>query len=251
MNVNPLIQWFKQINRRWTSAMYTPFIGKNTAQHLAYVRNLQKELEGEKSLYIPLQQMDIVIFDIETTGFSPEQGDQILSIGAVKINHHLREERETFYSLVHYNQALSQDIQDLTGLREDDLKKAPLLSDVLIQFYQFVQTSTLVDHHAVHEKRFLQYFHWKLFKKVWTHRIVDTSLVFKLIETDHDLITLDEYCQYAGVKVVNRHHALEDARMTAELWCFYVEKLNEVGCLTLYDIYEQLAKKGRDHPAIF
>ncbi|MCJ7842059.1 3'-5' exoribonuclease [Lederbergia sp. NSJ-179] len=248
MKANPLIQWFKQINRKWNPA---PFIGKNTAQHLAYLRNLQKELETEKSLYIPLQQMNVVIFDIETTGFSPEQGDQILSIGAVKVNHHSTEERKTFYSLVHYNQALSQNIQDLTGLREDDLKKAPLLSDVLLQFYQFIQTGTLVAHHAGHEKRFLQYFHWKLFKKAWKHRIVDTSLVFKLIETDRDLVTLDEYCQYAGVEIVNRHHALGDAQMTAELWDHYVEKLNHVGCFTLHDIYEQLAKKARENPSIF
>jgi DNA polymerase III subunit epsilon len=43
--------------------------------------------------------------------------------------------------------------------------------------------------------------------------------------------------------VVDRHHALGDAKMTAELWSVYVDRIQEQqGCKTLRDVYEKLSR---------
>ncbi|MEI2400916.1 3'-5' exonuclease, partial [Paenibacillus phytohabitans] len=69
MKDNPLFQFIRQFHGKITSTIYTPLIGKSDPKNLAFLRNLEKELETEKSLYIPLHELDVVIFDFETTGF--------------------------------------------------------------------------------------------------------------------------------------------------------------------------------------
>jgi DNA polymerase-3 subunit epsilon len=242
MSNNPLLKFIKQFQGKVSSNIYAPLIGTADPKHLAFLRNLEKELEPEKSLSIPLNELNVAVFDFETTGFSPERGDQILSIGAVKLKNGQMNSRETFYSLVHFNGSLTPDIKKLTGLDEAELQDAPALSDVLIRFYHFVQRDTLVAHHASHEKKFLQHAHWKNFKKPYRHRIVDTSLVFRIVDREKNLLSLDDYCTFTGVEIRNRHHALGDALLTAELWQQYIKKLSDHGCHTLNDVYERLAR---------
>ena len=242
MNDNPLFQFGKLFQGKISSKIYTPLIGNTDPKQIAFLRSLEKELETEKSLYIPLDELNVVVFDFETTGFFPEKGDQILSIGAVRIKNGQMSDKEKFYSLVHNNESLSPAIKRLVGLDESDLQAAPALSEVLIRFYQFVQSDTIVAHHASHEKKFLQHATWKSFKKTHKHRIVDTSLVFKIVNRDKDVVSLDDYCTLSGVEIRNRHHALGDAMMTAELWQVYIQKLKDHNCHTLKDVYERLAR---------
>ncbi|KKB36665.1 exonuclease domain-containing protein [Bacillus thermotolerans] len=243
MNVNSFIHWMKQTHGKVSSAVYAPIAGQNRSQQQAFLRSLEKEKKN--SLYVPLDKLKVVVFDFETTGFSPEQGDQILSVGAVKLEGWLVKEEQTFYSLVQFSGDLSPKIKQLTGLEEADLREAPPLREVLLKFYQYAGGDVLVAHHASHEKRFLEQATWKLFRTSLKHRLIDTSFVFKLVDTNEQLIRLEDYCQHCGIEVNNRHHALGDARLAAKLWSIYINKLYQDGCYTLKDIYERLAVLSR------
>ncbi|WP_071394497.1 exonuclease domain-containing protein [Bacillus tuaregi] len=214
--------------------------GTNLRQ-AAYVRNLQKELKQQDSLFVPLNQLNVVIFDLETTGFYPEQGDRIISIGAVKM---IGGERcEEFYSLARYENELPPVIEQLTGLTPEQLSNAPALTDVLVQFYRFAQHSTLVAHHSKHDKSFLQNANWKLFRSPFKHRVVDTSFFYRIADPDCSFSRLDELCEYHQIPIIDRHHALGDARLTAEIWRIYIEKVQALGCKTLHDVYRRMANK--------
>ena len=241
MRIDPLIQWMKQVHGKVSSAMYAPLLGQTNSQHIAFLRSLEKEMEAEKGLHTPLQDLNVVVFDFETTGFSPEQGDQILSIGAVKSKGWTVSNNE-FYSAVHFDGDLPQKVKALTGLEESQLREAPALSDVLFEFYQFVQGDTLVAHHANHEKKFLQQANWKFYKSSVKHRIVDTSLIFNVAVPEENITSLEDYCAHSGISIRDRHHALGDAKMTAQLWSIYLKKLHEEGCDTLSDVYDRVAK---------
>ena len=56
------------------------------------------------------------------------------------------------------------------------------------------------------------------------HRIVDTAILFKIVERNLDLVKLEDYCCHNSIPIINRHNALGDAILTAELWSIYIEK---------------------------
>ncbi|MBY6037595.1 3'-5' exoribonuclease [Fictibacillus nanhaiensis] len=242
MRINPLIQFMKQVQGKINSSVYASLSGQSSPQHVAFLRQLQKELKVEESLVVPLNQLNVVVFDLETTGFNPEQGDKILSIGAVKVRGGEVQQEDTFYSLVRCKGNLTHEIKELTGLTDRELDAAPELSKVMVDFYEFVKGAVLVAHHASHEKKFLQHYNWKLFRSQFKHRIVDTSFLLRLAEPKNNFVRLEDCCEHCGIPVINRHHALGDARMTAELWSIYVERIQALGMKNLRDVYERLSK---------
>jgi len=215
--------------------------GIQNSQQIAYLRHLQKEINQEE-LNVALQNLHVVVFDIETTGFFPEKGDSILSIGATKMRGSEILEGETFYSLVQYGEVIPDEIQQLTGITNEQVKDAPPLAEVMIKFFQYAKDHTFVAHHASHEKSFLQYVSSKQFRTPFKHRIVDTSFLYKIVEPNLNLISLESLCQHNGIPIENRHHALGDAMMTAKLWSIYVEKVQQIGCETLNDVYNRFAR---------
>ncbi|KAA9021703.1 exonuclease domain-containing protein [Niallia endozanthoxylica] len=243
MAFEPFFHFMRGIKGRMQGTGLGSAYGGQDLQQIAYVRNLQKEMKQSDALYEPLNQLKVVIFDIETTGFFPEQGDEIISIGAVKMVGATICE-DTFYSLIRCEKELSEKIEQLTGLNSEQLKEAPALADVMAQFYHFAKDSTLVAHHAKHEKSFLQSVNWKLFRTPFKYRIVDTSFLYRIAEPECRFNRLEELCEYNRIPVVDRHHALGDAKLAAELWRIYIQKVQDSGCNTLQDVYHRMAKQS-------
>ncbi|HWO96627.1 MAG TPA: exonuclease domain-containing protein [Bacillus sp. (in: firmicutes)] len=241
MAFEQLIQFMRGISGKVNSGIFGGVPGQNM-QQMAFLRQIQKEINGEEVLGIPLHELDVVVLDIETTGFFPDKGDEIISIGAIKVRGGEIQEGEVFYSLVRFEQALSSEIEELTGISSQELKDAPLLSEVLVRFFDFARGSPLVAHHANHEKIFLQHASWKVFRTSLKHRIVDTSFLYRIAEPDLKLVRLEDFCEHNAIPIKDRHHALGDAVLTANLWCLYINKVQELGCRTLGDIYERLAR---------
>lgn len=208
-------------------------------QDMAFMRSLQRDLRTKQTTSIPLDELQVVVFDLETTGFYPDKGDQILSIGAVKVTGCQTEDE--YYSLVRYNQTLSPSIKELTGLDEEELKKAPEPAEVIEQFFKFSGTSPLVAHHASHEKAFMQHASRKYFRTAFSHRLIDTSFMYRIAEPENPCVRLEDCCEHNQIKVVGRHHALGDARLTAALWGIYVDKLKKMDIYNLSQVYERLS----------
>ena len=82
----------------------------------------------------------------------------------------------------------------------------------------------------------------KIFRKPFDQRIVDTSFLYRIAEPDLKMVRLEEFCHHNGIPIVNRHHALGDAMLTAKLWTIYIQKVRELGCETLHDVYERIAR---------
>ncbi len=239
MAFEPFFQILRGIQARRPNARIS---GIQNAHQIAFLRNLQKEMKQEDALSLPLQELKVVVFDIETTGFFPEKGDGIISIGATKMKGGDLIEEESFYSLVRYDKAVPPEIEELTGITTAQAEASPELSDIFIRFMEFKEDSTLVAHHAQHERAFMHHASSKLFKTPFTHRIVDTSFLFKAMDPEVQLLTLDDWCRFNDIPIIGRHHALGDAKMTAKLWSIYVNKAMENGCETLRDVYERYSR---------
>ncbi|OXS74492.1 exonuclease domain-containing protein [Domibacillus enclensis] len=216
------------------------FTGLQGGRHdMAFMRSLQRDLKTKQTTSIPLNELQVIVFDLETTGFHPDKGDQILSIGAVKVTgRHVEDE---YYSPVRFTDEIPPLVKDLTGLDESELMSAPEPADVLEQFFKFSGASPLVAHHASHEKAFMTHASRKYFRTPFSHRLIDTSFMYRIAEPDNPHVRLEDCCEHNQIAVTGRHHALGDARLTAALWAVYVEKLQKMGITTLSQVYERLA----------
>lgn len=239
--MNPMGQWFKQLSGMISSNHYTDVINERDPAKVAYMRRLQKSMKQQDHLHIPFSDLTVVVFDIETTGFYPQKGDRILSIGATKVTGNSFTEEEPFYSLIKTTESLSDEVHKITGITTEQLLDAPPAEEVLIDFFKYINKHTLVAHHANHEKQFMQNITWSLFKTRFDHRILDTSFLTKLIAPMKDLVTLEDCCAYYGIDSTNRHHALSDAKMTAKMWSHSIEEVEKQGFTCLKDVYAHLA----------
>lgn len=244
MRMNNMIQFFRQISGRANSNLFASLPNQSSLQQMAFLREIQREMKEKNSLDVPLKELRVVVFDLETTGFYPEKGDQIISIGAVKITGTQLKEQETFYTLVKSDVQLSNEISSLTNIYEEDLRTAPNAQEALMQLFQFIKSDLLVAHHASHEQAFMKKITSEVLRTRFDHRIVDTSFLIRLSNPYMKSAPLEEVCELCGIDVENRHHALSDAIMTAKVWRYYLQLAEEQGFRYLRQIYEHLAKIG-------
>ncbi|RID85303.1 3'-5' exonuclease [Peribacillus asahii] len=240
--MNPMVRFIKQLSGKLSPSMYTSVAHQTDPASIAFLRQLQRDVKAKDVLQIPFSELKVTVFDLETTGFHPQKGDEILSIGAVKMVGDQVMEDETYYSLVNCNEPLSEHVKNLTGICEGELAEAPSLEQVLKEFYQFIESQPLVAHHANHEKSFMQHATSSVLKLNFQHRIMDTSFLTKVVVPKKDLITLDDCCNHFGISIEKRHHALHDAIGTAKLWAEGVRLTQQLGFSNLSDVYAHLAK---------
>jgi DNA polymerase III subunit epsilon len=214
-----------------------------TAQQMAYIRSLMREKRRPEVLRTPLSELETVIFDLETTGFSHQHGDEIMSFGAIKVVGEEIKEDECFYTLVNCQTAIPDDITRLTGITEEMTQSAPSLIDGLHNFMSFVGQNVLVAHASSHDKAFLNAALWKTSKVQLTHRVLDTMMLARWLEPQRINYTLDELLYVHEIPIHGRHNALEDAKMTAQLWVAYLREISERGQVdTLGDLYAYLSR---------
>lgn len=242
MGMNDMIQFFRSMSGKLGSNIYAGVQGQNNPHHISFLRQLQKELKQNNSLELPLKDLQVVIFDLETTGFQPDKGAVVISIGAIKMIGSQILKEDVFYSLVKTDTPIPDEISTLTNIYDKDLQDAPEARNVLIDFFSFIGSSVLVAHHAKHELVFMQKLTQNLLSTKFEHRIVDTSFFISLINPLLKSQSLEETCSHCGIEVANRHHALEDAKMTAQIWSIIVQSALDKGVENLREVYEYLAK---------
>jgi DNA polymerase-3 subunit epsilon len=107
----------------------------------------------------------------------------------------------------------------------------------------FVGQNVLVAHASSHDKAFLNAALWKTSKVQLTHRVLDTMMLARWLEPQRSNYTLDELLLVHEIPIHGRHHALEDAKMTAQLWVAYLREISERGQVdTLGDLYAYLSR---------
>jgi DNA polymerase III subunit epsilon len=220
----------------------TSMFDAQSAQQMAFIRSMLKE-QRKNSLYdIPLHNMELVVFDLETTGFSPYNGDEIISFGGVSVVGGEMVPDQTFYSMVNPKRKIPDEIVSLTGITNEMAASAPDTIQVLKEFLEFVQNKILVAHGTAHDKNFLNAALWKTSKVTLSHRVIDTMMIAKwLLPRRKNGYGLDTLLDAFGIDITQRHHALEDSLMTAQLWSKFMEEIKSRNIDTLGDLYTLLS----------
>ncbi|ODL98062.1 PolC-type DNA polymerase III [Acinetobacter pittii] len=96
----------------------------------------------------------IIVLDFETTGVSPETGDRITEVAALRIVE--GEITERFVSLINCGVNIPYYITKLTGITQDMVNHAPLVKEVIPSLLDFIGTDPLLAHNAGFDEKFLK-----------------------------------------------------------------------------------------------
>lgn len=190
-----------------------------------------------------LKTMGFIVFDTETTGFYPFGGDRILSIGAVRIEKATIQE-ESFHSYINPNRAIPQNIKELTGIEEAQVEEAPSFLEVFSSFLDFIEKRPLIAHCTDFDLNFINVELKKFCKTKITGLTFDTMNLASLLEKEDHPLTLDHLLSRYGLPKGRRHHALEDAQMTAQLFLHQLDELEKQGVYTLSQLEKFIIYKN-------
>jgi len=160
-----------------------------------------------------------IVFDTETTGLSPAEGDRITEIGCVEVIDFVPTGRE-YHTYVNPKRAIPEKVTEITGLTEDFLADKPEFADIVDDFMAFVGDARMVAHNAAFDQGFVnaelvnharpaieaERFHCTLIQARERYPGVRNSL--------------DSLCDRFGISLDSRdkHGALVDARLLAKVY---------------------------------
>ena len=180
----------------------------------------------------PLGDLSYTVFDTETTGLEPSAGDQIVSIGAVRIVNGRILKREVYEQLVDPRRPISRESVRIHGIRSADLAGQPPLREALPAFHRFCEDTVLVAHNAAFDMRFLELAEQEAGVR-FGQPVLDTLLLSAVVHPQLDDHRIEAIAERLGVPVIGRHTALGDALVTGEIFLKLVALLAEQGIVTL------------------
>ena len=181
----------------------------------------------------PLTDLAYTVFDTETTGLDPSQGDRIIQIGATRIVQGKLRHSESFERLVDPGRPISPASVAIHGITDAMLVGQPGIAQVLPAFHAFAAESVLVAHNAAFDMRFLQIAQAECGVAFDTQPVLDTLLLSAVLHPQQQAHRLEAIAERLGVPVLGRHTALGDAMVTAEVFLKMIPLLAERGIVTL------------------
>jgi DNA polymerase-3 subunit epsilon len=190
--------------------------------------------EWEELGNTPLKKLTYVVFDTETTGLNPSQGDEIIQLGAIRIVNSRILYREVIDQLVDPQRIVPPESVAIHGIEPRLLKGQPTIDKVLPHFHNFAENSVLVAHNAAFDMRFLQ-IKEKQARVSFTNPVLDTLLLSSIVHPNQDNHSLDSLAERLNVNIVGRHTALGDSIVTAEVLLKLIPLLEAHEIYTLDD----------------
>ena len=183
---------------------------------------------GDRSL----AELNYTVFDTETTGLYPWDGDEIISIGASRIVNARLLQNDAFHQFIDPKRIIRVESMKVHGIRPEMLEGCPTIEQVLPLFHKFVKDSVLVGHNVGFDMRFLQ------MKEEATgirfnNPVLDTMMLSVVVHPNQEAHSLEAIASRLGVDLAERHNALGDALSTGRILLGLIRLLNEKGIKTL------------------
>ncbi len=213
------------------------------------VDDLKETVTGDKGQDL---ETDFVVFDIETTGFSPVN-NRIIEIGAVKVSGGQIVDR--YSAFVNPDVPIPFEIEKLTGINDEMVMDEPMIDVILPRFLAFCEGCVLVAHNAGFDMSFIIENAKRLgINTEFTY--VDTLAIARVLLPNQAKHTLDAVAKTLNVSLENHHRAVDDAEATAHIFVKFLSMLKEQGVDTLAKVNElgassvEAVRKLRSHHVI-
>lgn len=166
-----------------------------------------------------------VVFDLETTGLSPEY-NEIIEIGAIRFVDDIP--TEIFHALVKPKKKITQKITSLTGITNEMLSEAKCIEEIIPFFLDFIRGDVLVAHNASFDISFILENLYNLGYKKLNNKVIDTLALSRRYVREYDyfdecdkklqnykLVTLkNEF----GLSELSSHNSIDDCKVCAYVY---------------------------------
>jgi len=164
-----------------------------------------------------LNNIEFVIFDVETTGLNPRSGDRIIEIAAVRLK--AGKEIGEFCSLVNPKRSISPAAFEVNHISDDMVKQAPDSSSILPKFLEFIKGSCLAAYNTNFDLEFIN----NEIQPLGLCLPADIPTIDILTMARRLLPGLGRYsllfvAQSLGIDTVQAHRALLDVRLTVNVF---------------------------------
>ena len=180
-----------------------------------------------------------VVFDIETTGLSPNR-DMITEIGAVKIENGVV--IGEYNQLINPKRPIPEKIIEITGITDEMVQDKPTIEEIIPSFKDFIEDSVLVAHNASFDTGFLRE-QFSRNQEILDNPILDTLELSRSLFPKLKSHKLNVIAKHLNVNLINHHRAVDDARATAEIFLKSMEILKENNISDFQQINRLISKK--------
>jgi DNA polymerase-3 subunit epsilon len=182
-----------------------------------------------------LSSLNYVVFDTEATGFHPAEGDEILSIAAVRIVKGRILSGKRFERIIKPQRPIPESSRLFLDITEEMVREEPPVEEVLPLFKSFVDDAVLVAHNGSFDMNFFRFIEDKSGVR-FENPILDTLLLSIIVEKDRTDYTLEKIGRWLGVEVMGSRTTMGDCFVTAQIFLRLLELLKARGITTLGEV---------------
>jgi len=180
----------------------------------------------------PLDAVEFVVLDTETTGLRPGP-DRVIELAGVRVRG--GEAVASFQSLINPGRRIPPFIAQFTGITQEMLADAPPAREILPGFLTFIDGAILVGHNLGFDLGFLSH-EAQLLGHAFPIEGLDTIPLARRFLPTLKRFKLDMVAAHLNIPATHRHRALGDARVTAAVFLRMLELAQQQGIYTLGDL---------------
>jgi DNA polymerase III epsilon subunit family exonuclease len=163
----------------------------------------------------PPRQVELVFFDLETTGGNPSNSE-VIEIAAIKE----RDGKEIgrFQSLVNPRRHIPRTVREITGIDQNTVRDAPVIEDIIDDLLKFIGEGVLISHGVLNDFSFIAHYARTLRARELHNFYVCTHLLVSNYLPNVPVKSLSGVANYFSLPVGNAHRAMADAEMTRDIF---------------------------------
>ncbi len=189
-----------------------------------------------RSTQKPLEDIEFVVVDTETTGLRPGH-HRVIELAGIRMR--AGEVIGTFQSLLNPGIRLPAFIVQFTGIKQEMVATAPKAHEVFLDFLHFIDGAVLVGHNVGFDIGFLSY-EARLLGYDFPIDGLDTIPLARRFLPGLRRFKLDKVANHLKIPTANRHRALGDAQVTAAIFMKLLELAQQQGIQTLGHLRRRL-----------
>jgi CBS domain-containing protein len=178
---------------------------------------------------LPLHALPALALDCETTGLDTEN-DRVIELAACRI---FGDSEEVFEHLIDPGMPIPPKSTEIHHITDTDVAGKPAFSEVMTSFRTWAGKAVIIGYSIGFDIAVLRAEHARAGMKWQAPRSLDVRHLVQVLAPNLPEQSLEVTAEWLGVKIKDRHRALGDARVAAEMFKALIPKLREKNIVTL------------------